>query len=69
MNESSELRLSLERDLRRALREKQFVVYYQPLVDVTTAAIAGVEALVRWNILNAGFSFPGSSCRWPRKPV
>ena len=40
--------LELDRDLRRAVRHKEFVIHYQPIVFVTTQAIAGFEALVRW---------------------
>ncbi len=36
-------------DLRRALQEEQFELYYQAQVDGTDAHIAGVEALIRWN--------------------
>ncbi len=59
MNESSEYRLSMERDLRRALREKQLVLHYQPQVDLATGAIVGVEALVRWDHPERGFLLPG----------
>jgi predicted signal transduction protein with EAL and GGDEF domain len=38
----------LEPQLREALREGQFVNFYQPKIDLETGAIAGVEALVRW---------------------
>ncbi|HXI11990.1 MAG TPA: EAL domain-containing protein [Thermoanaerobaculia bacterium] len=42
-------RLSLERDLRIAVDENQFVVHYQPIYDVRTDTISGMEALLRWN--------------------
>ena len=42
-------RLRLEGNLRRAVKEEEFVLYYQPKVAVKTGAILGVEALVRWN--------------------
>jgi diguanylate cyclase (GGDEF)-like protein/PAS domain S-box-containing protein len=42
-------RLTLEEDLHQALKEEQFMVYYQPKVDLRTGKISGVEALLRWN--------------------
>jgi diguanylate cyclase len=41
-------RRALERDLRLALSERQFVLHYQPMVDCRTGVIAGYEALARW---------------------
>jgi EAL domain-containing protein (putative c-di-GMP-specific phosphodiesterase class I) len=40
--------LTLEEDLRQALKLEQFIVYYQPKVDLRTGKISGVEALLRW---------------------
>jgi diguanylate cyclase (GGDEF)-like protein/PAS domain S-box-containing protein len=42
-------RLRQELDLRGALATQQFVVEYQPIVDVANGTVYGVEALVRWN--------------------
>lgn len=48
MHEAAMVRLSLEADLRRALRNQEFVLHYQPIVDLATRQVAGFEALVRW---------------------
>jgi diguanylate cyclase (GGDEF)-like protein len=42
-------RIAFERDLRTALEQDQFVLFYQPMVDSKSRRILGVEALVRWN--------------------
>ena len=39
--------LEVENDLRRAIEREQFVVRYQPMVDLQTRELWGVEALVR----------------------
>jgi diguanylate cyclase (GGDEF)-like protein/PAS domain S-box-containing protein len=48
MNERISQRLKLENDMRRALKERQFTVYFQPKVDLESDTVSGVEALVRW---------------------
>lgn len=42
-------RMQLENNLRHALKEDEFVVYYQPQIDTSIDRIVGMEALVRWN--------------------
>lgn len=49
MQEASALRLQMINDLHAALRENQFEVYYQPIVELSTGSIHKAEALVRWN--------------------
>lgn len=48
MRERAVERLALESDLRRALRESEFQVYYQPIVALPSGRIEGFEALLRW---------------------
>ena len=43
-----EARVELEARLQRALEQAQFILHYQPKVDVATREITGVEALIRW---------------------
>jgi diguanylate cyclase (GGDEF)-like protein/PAS domain S-box-containing protein len=52
------MRLSQEKLLRRALEYDQFVVYYQPLLDVRTGDVISVEALLRWNHPKSGLIEP-----------
>lgn len=40
--------VKLENDLRSALNKQEFMIYYQPLVEMSTGRIRGVEALLRW---------------------
>ena len=51
-------RLELVAELRRA-RCEEFVVHYQPLVDLDSGAVVGVEALVRWAHPTRGLMQPG----------
>lgn len=48
MNSHALERHSLESDLRHALQRREFVLHYQPKVNLRTGAITGVEALLRW---------------------
>jgi len=48
MNERAVARMRIEADLRGALERNEFLLYYQPKVDLASGEISGVEALLRW---------------------
>jgi diguanylate cyclase (GGDEF)-like protein/PAS domain S-box-containing protein len=49
MHLAAQKRFQLTGDLRRAVRDGQFTVHYQPLVDLKSKTVLGLEALVRWD--------------------
>jgi diguanylate cyclase len=51
-------RQSIEADLHRAVRKQEFVLHYQPKVNLRTGAICGTEALVRWQRPDRGLTEP-----------
>jgi diguanylate cyclase (GGDEF)-like protein len=59
MNNRAFEQLTLEHSLRKALIQKEFVVFYQPQVNLKTQKITGAEALVRWNHPELGMISPG----------
>ncbi|TDG04025.1 diguanylate cyclase, partial [Paracraurococcus ruber] len=48
MEVALQLRRALEMDLRRALAASEFELHYQPIIDVASRRVAGLEALIRW---------------------
>lgn len=48
LDEQVRSRVALERDLHKAVEDRQFEVHYQPIIDISTSRIAGAEALLRW---------------------
>lgn len=51
-------RLALLGELRRAIEDGQFVLHYQPIADMQSGGIGGVEALVRWQHPRHGLMMP-----------
>ena len=60
MNVHTIERLAYEAQLRHALDNREFVVHYQPKIDIRTGKISGAEALVRWNHPESGELLPAS---------
>ena len=58
MYERALQRLQLEHQMRRALREGQFSLVYQPIMAMDSLTVAGFEALIRWNHPTHGFISP-----------
>jgi diguanylate cyclase (GGDEF)-like protein len=58
MNVRAFERLNLRNMLRQALKEEEFLLHYQPQVDLATGAIVGAEALVRWHQPDSGLVPP-----------
>lgn len=58
LNQRIERRLALEMGMVFSLRNKEFVLYYQPKIDLKKNKIAGLEALVRWQHPEKGMIFP-----------
>jgi diguanylate cyclase (GGDEF)-like protein/PAS domain S-box-containing protein len=58
MNERAVLRVQTEAALRRAIERKEFLLHYQPKVDLGSGAICGLEALLRWQHPSKGLVSP-----------
>jgi diguanylate cyclase (GGDEF)-like protein len=58
MNARMQARRTLDLDLRRALADGEFRVFYQPLINIATSSVCGFEALVRWQHPERGLISP-----------
>jgi len=58
MNKRALEQLALEHGLRRALEGEEFVLYYQPQIDLESRQVVGVEALLRWEHPERGMMEP-----------
>ncbi|KFL34245.1 MULTISPECIES: cache domain-containing protein [unclassified Sulfurospirillum] len=59
MNQETNEHLEVEKSLQKALANNEFVVFYQPQVNLQTEQIVGFEALIRWNHPTRGLTAPG----------
>ena len=59
MHADAMTRLELRGDLEAAVRQRQFVLHYQPIVDLESGRMTGMEALVRWQHPTKGLLAPG----------
>jgi diguanylate cyclase len=58
MNRRARQQQTIESGLRLALQRKEFLLHYQPKLDLTSGKVVGVEALVRWNRPDTGMVYP-----------
>jgi diguanylate cyclase (GGDEF)-like protein/PAS domain S-box-containing protein len=58
MNKHTFERLAMESSLRRAIERNEFLLHYQPKLDLRNGAISGVEALIRWQHPDWGMVSP-----------
>ena len=58
LNETVSRKMELENGLRRALTNRELVLYYQPHIDLKSGKIAGLEALIRWRHPGLGLVSP-----------
>ena len=59
MNDAAVDRLKIEHSLRQALANEEFRLHYQPVIDIATGKVCGLEALVRWQHPEKGLLAPG----------
>ncbi|KMT57561.1 putative bifunctional diguanylate cyclase/phosphodiesterase [Pseudomonas fildesensis] len=60
MNLRAQQQQSLETAIRLALQNNEFVLHYQPKLDLTTGRIVGAEALIRWHQPDHGWIYPST---------
>ncbi len=51
-------RLTVETEIRKAIEREEFIIYYQPIIDIFTSNLIGFEALIRWQHPTRGLILP-----------
>jgi diguanylate cyclase (GGDEF)-like protein len=59
MTETVAMSVGVENRLRRALEREEFVLHYQPKINIASGKLTGAEALIRWNDPVSGLTLPG----------
>lgn len=59
LHDAAVQRYNLTFDLHRAVKEHEFVTYYQPIIDLATGEVVAAEALIRWQHPTLGLLTPG----------
>ncbi len=60
MNKVVTERMHTEQELRKAIKNQEFILHYQPVVSLTSGKIVGAEALIRWQHPTRGLIYPDS---------
>ncbi|MBK9244125.1 MAG: EAL domain-containing protein [Burkholderiales bacterium] len=58
MNADASARVTIDRELREALKRSEFLLHYQPQIDLATGEVCAVEALLRWQHPHRGLLVP-----------
>ncbi len=59
MQDDAHKRMQLEAAIRTAIKERDFQMFYQPIVDTASGVLTGCEALIRWHHQEHGYMAPG----------
>lgn len=59
LDSKASYKLKIERDLKQAIDKKELALHYQPIIDMKTGKLVGMECLIRWNHPQLGLIPPG----------